>query len=132
MSANLVYFIQSGTNGPIKVGTTTDIDKRLFALQAGNPERLVLMATTPGGHALERELHALLARGALGREWFKRDTPGLMETVEHILRHGTLPSAPEQSPDGASCLTCGWPKHLELAERGVGDCWRCLTEKAAA
>lgn len=127
---NVVYFIQSGVDGPIKVGTTATPARRLETLQRGNPVPLTIMATTPGGYELEREFHSLFARGALGSEWFRRDTPGLIETVHHILRYGELPARPESSPDGAACLTCHWPAEVELAERGIAQCWRCLSDAA--
>jgi hypothetical protein len=126
-----VYFIQSGPRGAIKIGTAGNPKKRVKALQIGNPARLALMATVPGGLELERELHARFARGHIADEWFAADTPGLIETVEHILRHGALPDLPcGDDAIGARCEKCLWPMEVELAERGERRCWTCMSEAA--
>ena len=127
---SIVYFIQSGPQGPIKIGVASNMTKRLKTLQIGNPVPLTVMATVDGGYELERELHARFMRGCIAFEWFRRDTPGLMETIEHILRHGSLPSLPTADEPGACCETCGWPAEIELAERGERRCWRCLSDAA--
>jgi len=81
-----VYFIQHGTNGPVKIGTTTgNPHARLRALQTGAPEPLRLLCAIDGDAALERELHerfkALRLRA--DGEWFKAD-PELLWFVEGI------------------------------------------------
>jgi hypothetical protein len=65
-----VYFIQSGLHGPIKIGYTVDVVDRLADLQIGSPTLLRLIATTPGGFAVERQWHQRFADERLLGEWF--------------------------------------------------------------
>ena len=124
----VVYFVQSGPRGPIKIGVAEDIKKRVATLQIGNPVPLVVMATVPGGFELERELHARFLCGRIAFEWFERDTPGLMETIEHVLRHGGIPALPPIQEPAPRCESCGWAAEPELAERGERRCWQCLKD----
>jgi hypothetical protein len=73
----VIYFIQRGEDGPIKVGTSTDPVERLRSLQTSNAEPLTLLGFMPGGSLEERAIHALLEDGRLEGEWFSPDTPGL-------------------------------------------------------
>lgn len=68
---SLVYFIQSGANGPIKIGTALNVTKRMAMLQTGNPEQLMLLSTVSGGRDLESALHFHLASERVRGEWFK-------------------------------------------------------------
>lgn len=74
----LVYFIQAGDDGPIKIGETAHRSPthRLFELQAGNHRELFVRATqcdlwssTPT-RSLERQLHASFDHLRIHREWF--------------------------------------------------------------
>lgn len=68
---SVVYFIQAGTDGPVKIGTALSVQSRLSALQSGNAELLNLLATTPGGFLEEMALHRALARFRYRAEWFR-------------------------------------------------------------
>lgn len=83
-SAGLVYFIQAGDDGPIKIGWTasSNVEKRLRGLQTGNPHRLYLRATVSGTLYSEQMLQRLLGNSRLEGEWFKADAPGLTEFIE--------------------------------------------------
>jgi len=52
-----VYFIQAGDAGPIKIGHTNDVRKRLSMIQTSAPDHLRLLAVMDGGEAEERALH---------------------------------------------------------------------------
>lgn len=72
----MIYFIQKGESGSIKIGYTrsderSSIDSRLRTLQVGSDEPLNLLAAVPGGPALERKLHSAFASGRLTGEWFR-------------------------------------------------------------
>jgi len=81
----MIYFIQQGDVGPIKIGycqSGRSVFKRLGTLQVGNPERLYLRAVIPeGGTTTERKLHAAFASARLTGEWF-RPTPTLLRVIE--------------------------------------------------
>jgi len=68
---NVVYFIRAGARGPIKIGSTSDLGKRLASLQTASPQRLQLVGAIPGGAELERAIHARLSEFRIsGGEWF--------------------------------------------------------------
>lgn len=68
-TASVVYFIRAGDR--IKIGVTSNISRRMQALQTGHPEMLDLLHTMPGGRREERQFHeqfrALRIRNS---EWF--------------------------------------------------------------
>jgi hypothetical protein len=80
--ANVVYFVQSGEGGPIKIGWAADFAARLAVMQTGNPVELVVLATVPGSRAAERELHARFASLRIRREWFRPEA----ELLQYIVR----------------------------------------------
>lgn len=66
----LVYFVQQGDDGPIKIGASRNFDKRLRTLRTHSPVELNVLGTFPGGFDLERELHHELMDHQLEGEWF--------------------------------------------------------------
>ena len=66
-----VYFVQSGTDGPIKIGTAVDVPARIALLQIGNAEPLCLLGAVEGGQREERGYHILLATHRIRGEWFR-------------------------------------------------------------
>jgi hypothetical protein len=66
---SVVYFVSYGT--AIKIGYSTNLRKRLGALQAGVPERVVLEFSCAGDMRMEKELHQRFARDRLHSEWFR-------------------------------------------------------------
>lgn len=70
----MVYFIQEGAHGPIKIGYTQSVRSvynRRDTLQTGNPRWLSILARAEGGPELERKLHALCSDWRLVGEWFE-------------------------------------------------------------
>lgn len=67
-----VYFIGTGMeNGcMIKVGYSMYPEARLKTLQTGHPEKLHLLATTPGGRFLEEKYHRRWRVRRAAGEWF--------------------------------------------------------------
>lgn len=67
----MIYFIQAGDGGPIKVGFTHGpISSRMSSLQAACPDVLSLLATTDGDRKTEAELHVRFAQDHIRGEWF--------------------------------------------------------------
>lgn len=82
-----VYFIRAEKGGPVKIGLTSNIRQRLASLQACCPFELGVMATIEGcAKSTEATLHRKFAGGRLHGEWFREDTPGLLELVADVLR----------------------------------------------
>ena len=62
----MIYFIQAGDSGPIKIGRAGSIPTRIASLQVGNPAELKLLGVLPE----EKDLHYDFADLALRGEWF--------------------------------------------------------------
>jgi hypothetical protein len=74
VSGQWMYIIAYGKRDLVKIGTTTTrLRKRLAALQATSAEPLRVLATFPGGHKVERQLHELFAKQRVWNEFFRRD-----------------------------------------------------------
>jgi hypothetical protein len=77
MMADFIYFIgkEGSDNGPIKVGITYHLLKRMGALQTSSPFPLVIhefieLRETDNGAELEAVLHKVLKEKRLKGEWF--------------------------------------------------------------
>jgi hypothetical protein len=66
-----VYFIQMGEGGPVKIGSTINVEKRLATLQNANPEQLRVIRLVPGELWHERWMQGYFASVLIAREWFK-------------------------------------------------------------
>jgi hypothetical protein len=66
-----VYFIQSGDDGPVKIGLSKNPWSRLCKIQTDHDRPARLIRLFEGGHAQERELHRRFAEHRMNGEWFK-------------------------------------------------------------
>ncbi len=66
----LVYFVQVGASGPVKIGIARDPAARLANLQTAHHETLEMRAITVGGAEQEVAYHRLFAEHRLRGEWF--------------------------------------------------------------
>jgi excisionase family DNA binding protein len=73
-----VYFI-GGTDGPIKIGISDDVDKRIVQLQTGSAWKLRVMARIIGDRELEQHYHTKFALYRMEGEWFARAQPIINE-----------------------------------------------------
>lgn len=73
-----VYFAACGER--VKIGWSTKVSTRIAQLQTGSPDPIRLLATTPGGRKLERQLHERFAAARVAGEWFDL-TPELRELI---------------------------------------------------
>lgn len=84
-----VYFVRAiGTIGPIKIGATNALPKRLAGMDSSSPYPLECIAHFDGSVDIERRLHALLADHHERKEWF-RWSPQLASVIAAI-RGGTF------------------------------------------
>ena len=66
---SVVYFIQRGRMGPIKIGTTVNLVGRLSSLSANGSDVLL---TLRGSYVEERALHEVFKADRIDRtEWFR-------------------------------------------------------------
>lgn len=89
-AASIIYFVRRGKSGPIKIGITTNLERRLRVLQTGSDEQIDVLATVPGSAREEAELHgqwkALRRKG----EWFEASSE-LLTFIESLRYTGRLP-----------------------------------------
>ena len=85
----MVYFIQEGADGPIKIGTTDDPKTRLQGLQTGNPRLLKLLYVMSGDKNLEVRLHKLFRSSCMRGEWFD-PTKELTDLIENLNKSGPI------------------------------------------
>ena len=68
----MVYFIQAGHDGPIKIGCSNrNFEKRLKQLQTGSHKELIVLGIMEGGLFEEKKLHEKFKAYHLRGEWFK-------------------------------------------------------------
>jgi hypothetical protein len=80
---SVVYFIRQGDDGPVKVGTSHDLQLRLQQLQGANPHPLKILVAVPGDEKREVEIHFALAKHRLHGEWFAAH-PEVLEFIEGV------------------------------------------------
>jgi len=81
------YFLQAGSDGPIKIGSTRNLVVRLRTLGAMSPIPLRLLGVMKGDH--EEDCHVRLGAFRLRGEWFAPS-----ETVKEFVRSNAItPSA---------------------------------------
>jgi hypothetical protein len=68
--ASYIYFVRSGSAGPIKIGRAQSPTLRVSRLQTANHEPLELLAVMPGGSQVEAALHRYLADDCRLGEWY--------------------------------------------------------------
>lgn len=78
----LVYAIQldDGHSYPVKIGTTSNLAKRVKMILTHQPYAVRVLAAWPGSIRDEKAIHAMFATSHLAREWF-RPTPELLEYI---------------------------------------------------
>lgn len=78
-AGSVVYFIQSGEDGPIKIGTSSNFSSRLASLRTSQPHEIAVLAVVSGGRSLERSYHKKFADMRVVGEWFDPQEPILAE-----------------------------------------------------
>jgi hypothetical protein len=81
----IVYFIGSGD--AIKIGYSTDLQKRIADLKTGAAADIELLDYARAGRDVERELHSILASERIRGEWFKASdkTEDIMDLISDFL-----------------------------------------------
>lgn len=91
----MIYFIQDQGTLFIKIGFSAEpAERRLAALQTGNPSGLVLLLTLPGERAAESHLHQRFAFARERGEWF-RPMPDILAFMLDAAR-GSLLLPPDE------------------------------------
>lgn len=84
-----VYFIRrkGDPQGLIKIGVSTNLGRRLYAMQTANPEGFDVLCSVHGGKELEAYFHERFSDDRVAREWFK-PSPDLIKMASDIKRVG--------------------------------------------
>lgn len=84
--ADVVYFLECPALNRVKIGITSDLQKRVGDIQRISPlEDLVLLTSVPGDRELESSLHRAFADDRLHGEWFNA-SPRMQACIEHLKR----------------------------------------------
>lgn len=73
----MTYVVEMVPDGPIKIGRTTNLDRRVRAITAHNPYAR-FVSTLP---IAEKMVHRVLRAHRLRGEWFRRD-PAVLEFLK--------------------------------------------------
>lgn len=73
VNSSFVYFIYGA--GRIKIGYSSDVERRLSEIATSNAFRPVLLLTFEGSIEAEREVHAKFAEDRVHLEWFRLSDP---------------------------------------------------------
>ena len=77
----VVYAVRAGPRGPIKLGRTNDLPRRVSELQVGCPDELVVLLSIPADPEDESWLLQRFASARRRGEWFE-PTEELLSWVE--------------------------------------------------
>ncbi|MGV0964218.1 MAG: GIY-YIG nuclease family protein [Polynucleobacter sp.] len=75
---SVVYFMQAGPNGPVKIGHSRSLVTRLDAIRRHNAAEVVLLGAYSGGLREEQDAHRQLAAYRIRGEWF-HPTPAVLD-----------------------------------------------------
>ena len=84
----MIYFIQNGKNGSIKIGYTKNkksLESRIKTMQIGTPDELILIGTIIGNKKDEYDLHKKFHVCQIHGEWFNPD-PNLLNFVSNVCK----------------------------------------------
>lgn len=129
-----VYFFQAGPGGPIKIGSSRQIEPRLRLLQNHHWAEIVELAVGPGCHQVETALHKRFADVRIRGEWFWPSAE-LLAFIKEVAAGAVpyilagLPKGPVQC-NALGCHECPYSLHL-LAERRPFKSWRATSPAAA-
>lgn len=86
-SGSVVYFIQSGIGGAIKIGRTENFRARMNTLQTAHSRKLIVLGLLEDQAGLEAQMHAMFVKERIEGEWFR---PSL-ELLKFISMNTTRP-----------------------------------------
>jgi hypothetical protein len=107
----VIYFVQVGEDGPIKIGRAHSPRSRLASLQTASPVPLRLLGQFDGNARDERHLHRLFAHVRLRGEWFEPSAALLA-----VIKDGDITAARDEALQ-AEMQT--WDPLAKLREQGA-------------
>lgn len=100
----MIYFIQQGKTGAIKIGYTSkdDVRDRLLTLQVGSAESLHVIGVMEGDQKQEKLLHQLFKPYHMKGEWFESSPKLYMYIMSLITGRDIAPTPDHRSLNGLS------------------------------
>ena len=89
--ASVVYFAQDVGDGRIKIGTSTSLNGRMYAIEREQKIKVSVLATMPGRYKVESWLHYRFADDRIAGEWF-RPTSDLLTYIDDVRQRKTDPN----------------------------------------
>ncbi len=102
--------------GPVKIGHSRDVERRLANVQEWLPFEVAVLATLPGGAAEEHDIHHAFSAARIRGEWFKA-TAGLLALVEHAKARGSGERLSFAEIDAFAAIDGNVPKRGAAYER---------------
>jgi hypothetical protein len=112
----VIYFLQAGEGGAIKIGYCRDLAARMSSIQTHCPEKLIVLGVTGGSKETETAMHDRFAEFKRRGEWFD-PVPEILEFTKLLPKE--LPTEPAERrrvlamPDD--------PISIIAAEMGIPD-----------
>ena len=124
MSSDGFVYVMGADHGPVKVGWTVNIEKRLADVQTGYPYDLKVLFSIEHIHArfVEAEAHRRLAAHRLRGEWFDVPRDVAIEAVQSAVGHvDAEPPAADiyERGDWTGAMLAGEMKQLGLSEEDL-------------
>lgn len=130
----MIYFIQCGENGPIKIGQSDDVEARMSQLQIACPYKLKLLWVYTGNMYTEKDIHREFSHERIRGEWF-HPSRRLFKSIEKNLCNifefcaqnlGYMYSLIERYPGALSLATqdfvvAHYPEEGRVAMFDMGD-----------
>jgi len=82
-TTSFAYFVQKGDAGPVKIGYTANIKRRMQSLKQEHGKDCVLRATRPGGRHRECAYHFQFCEDCIEGEWF-HPTDAILAEIERL------------------------------------------------
>ena len=79
----MIYFIQSGDNGPVKIGQSTNVASRLKCLQSASPNKLKLLYCHESDKFSEPMIRHLFNEILIRGEWFQ-PSKEIFDCIENL------------------------------------------------
>jgi hypothetical protein len=118
----VIYFLQPVVGGPIKVGFTDNLGRRLVELEAQYNQPLAVLFTMEGDREREAEIHERFSHLRFGRTEQFKPAADLMAFIGRPLLVSPNPDAVEVMP--------GHLKPIVVQLRG-SEAWKSWLEKLA-
>jgi hypothetical protein len=110
----VIYFLQSTDGGPVKIGTTEDVEARRRQLESHYGKPLALLATLPGGRDEEAEIHERFGYLRLGYPGRSEPFPVQFRSDPELMAFLGRPLAPAEAPPARrpDAKLSGWQRQV--------------------